>query len=71
MNEPEQEEKEQRKKFEEEYLLSKRPIEYMERLKREFDMAMFKELQDINSLIIFLDCWMLSNPGIRRLIFTH
>lgn len=46
MNDQRRDEEAERKKFEEEYLLSKKPIEYLERLKREFDKARFKELRD-------------------------
>ena len=47
MNEHKIEESEtERKKFEDEYLLSKKPIEYMERLKRKIDKERFRQLQD-------------------------
>lgn len=39
-----EEEEAERRKFEDEYLLSKKPVEYLERLKRELDKARFKEL---------------------------
>ena len=39
-------ERSRKKKFEDEYLLSKKPIEYLERLKRKFDKLRFDELHD-------------------------